>query len=141
MIIDSNLQFCDGQAITATAISQNVIDLGTAGTVPLEGAAMSVNLGAGNELPLMIQVTETFATLTSLTISLETSAAAGLTSATVLYASEAIPVATLVAGYRPPIRWMPDATLLRYIGLRFTVGGSNATAGKISAALGTTVNT
>lgn len=142
MIFDTlQSTFSENQAVTATAISTNVMDLGTLGIVPYESAAIAMNLGAGNEIPLLMQVTETFATLTSLTVSLETSAAAGLTSATVLYSSGAIPVASLLAGFRLPIRWMPDATLLRYIGLRYTVGGSNATAGKITAAFTMGVNT
>lgn len=141
MIIDKNLTFAEDQAVTATAISENVIELIDTGTVYGETAAITRNLGAGNEIPLLIQVTEDFATLTSLTITIETSAAAALTSATVLASSGAIAAADLVAGYRPSVtRVLPDGTLLKYLGLRFTVGGSNATAGKISAALATEVN-
>lgn len=140
MILDLNLLFSENQAITATAVSTNVIQLPANGIVPLSSAALARNLGAGNDIPLLITVTETFATLTSLTITFETSAAAALTSSTVLYSTGAIPVASLVKGYRTPIRWLPDATLLEYIGLRYTVGGSNATAGRITAALATEVN-
>lgn len=139
MILDKNLILSELQAITATAISANVIDLGVNGVVPYEVAAAAMNLGAGNEIPLLLMVNEDFATLTSLTVTLETSAAAGLTSPTVLYTSGAIPVATLKAGYKLPMRWLPDAPLLRYLGVRYTVGGSNATTGKVTAALATEV--
>lgn len=142
MILDANLILAENQAVTATAISQNVILLPTAGTVPLEAAVISRNLGPGNPLPLLIQVTETFATLTSLTITLETSAAAALTSSTVLATSGAVAAATLVAGFQlPAMRFFPNATLLDYVGMRFTVGGSNATAGKVSAAIATWAQT
>lgn len=137
MILDKTLTFAEDQAITATAISENVIAFPDNGTVVYEAAAVVRNLGAGNELPLMIQVTEDFATLTSLTITLETSAAAGLTSSTVLFSTPAIPAASLIAGYKVPIRWLPNGTLLKYLGLRFTVAGSSATAGTITAALAT----
>lgn len=137
MILDTQLMFSEDQAVTATAISENVLQFPALGTVYDEAAAIVRNLGPGNELPLMIQVTEDFATLTSLTITLETSAAAALTSSTVLYTSGAIALASLTAGYRVPMRWMPDGTVLEYLGLRYTVGGSNATAGKITAALAT----
>jgi len=139
MIIDATLTFSENQAVTATAISANVIEFPDNDTVPDEAAAVLRNLGPGNELPLMIQVTETFNTLTSLTITLESSAAAGLTSPTVHWSSGAIPLASLVAGYQPPIRIMPNGTMLKYLGLRYTVTGTAPTLGKISAALATEV--
>jgi hypothetical protein len=141
MILDMNLTLSEAQAVTATAISENVIQWPAMGTPPLSSSALTRNLGAGNEIPVLIQVVENFATLTSLTITLETSAAANLTSSTVLYTTGAIPVASLVAGYRTSMRWLPDATMLEYLGLRYTVAGSNATAGAITAAIATEVNT
>lgn len=136
MIFDTTQSvFSEDQAVTATAISENVMQLPANGIVPYETAALARNMGAGSEIPVLVQVTETFATLTSLTITFETSAAAGLTSPTVLWSSPAIPAATLVAGYILPVRVFPVADLLEYVGLRYTVGGSNATAGKIFAGL------
>lgn len=137
MIIDKTLTFSENQAVTATAISTNVIAWPDLGTPYGETAAPARNLGAGNEIPILVQVTEDFATATSVTISLESSAAAGLTSATVHFTTGAIPIATLVAGYRIPIRVVPDGTMLKYLGMRYTIGGSNATAGKITAAFAT----
>ena len=141
-ILNKNLTFSENQAITATAISENVIEWNDLGIVPGEAAAGDRNLGAGSYVPILIQVVEDFATLTSLTITVETSAAAGLTTPTVIATTPAIPVASLLAGYRiPSPQVLPDATLLKYLGLRFTVAGSNATAGKITAALGTEAQT
>jgi hypothetical protein len=137
MILDTTLLFSENQAVTATAISTNVIQFPANGIVVGEAAAVARNLGPGNELPIMIQVTEAFATATSITFSLESSAAAGLTSATVHWTSAAIPIATLVPGYKLPIRIMPDGTMLQFLGMRYTVGGASATAGKVTAALGT----
>lgn len=137
MIIDAKLTLSEDQAVTATAISENVIAWPDNGTVAGEAAAISRDLGAGNPLPIMIQVTEDFATATSVTISIESSAAAALTSATVHATTGAIPIATLVAGYSIPIRFVPDGTMGKYLGLRYTVTGSNATAGKFSAAVAT----
>lgn len=137
MIIDTlHTTFSEDQAVTATAISENVILLNDAGTVHGDAAAITRNLGIGNEIPLLIQVTEDFNTLTSLTITLETSAAAALTSPTVLASSGAIALADLVAGYRPSFtRIFPDGDLLDYIGLRYTVTGTDPTEGKITAAI------
>jgi len=143
MILNQNLLLSNAQAITATAISANVIAWPDTGIAPNEAAAILRNIGGGTELPMLIQVVETFATLTSLTITIETADDAGLTSgAVVLASSGAIAAATLVAGHRPTFsRVVPDGTMKKYFGLRFTVGGSNATAGKITAAVGTEVNT
>ncbi len=141
MILNANEIFSENQAVTDTAISTNVLEFPDNGTPYGETAAIARNLGAGDEVPLLIQVTEDFATLTSLTITLETSAAAALTSSTVLFSTGAIAAADLVAGYATSIRWLPDTETLKYLGLRYTVTGSNATAGKITAALGTTRNT
>lgn len=142
MILNKNLILAEAQAITATAISQNVIQWPANGIMYGDAAAIVRNLGPGTPMPILLQVVETFATLTSLTITLETAAAADLSSSTVLASSGAIPLASLVAGHRPSfLRYFPDATMLAFLGLRFTVGGSNATAGKITAAVATEVQT
>lgn len=139
MILNANLLFSDAQAITATAISENVIRWPDNGIPSGEAAAIIRNLGAGTPIPLLIQVIEAFATLTSLTITIETADNAALSSgAVVLGSSGAIPAASLVPGFRPSFtRFLPDATLKPFLGLRYTVGGSNATAGKITAAVAT----
>ncbi len=142
MILDLNLLFCEDQAVTATAISTNVIRLQEAGTPHGDAAALTRNLGAGEHIPLLIQVTESFNTLTSLTITLETSDNADLSSSTVMASSGAIPLASLLAGFRPGFtRVLPDGENQDYLGLRFTVAGTNPTTGKITAALATEVNT
>ncbi len=141
MILDKQTTFSELQAVTATALSTNTLRLPTAGTVPREGGPIVRNLGAGNEIPMLIQIGETFVGLTTLTVTIETSNNEDMTSSTVLYTSGAIPVATLRSGYRLPIRWLPDAPLQTYLALRYTVGGTPATAGRISAALATEVNT
>lgn len=141
MILNKNLVFSEKQAITATAISTNVLQFLPTGTVPYDAAAITRNLGRGTYIPLLLQVTTTFATLTSLTITLETADNAALSSgAVVLATTGAIPAASLVAGFRiPSPTVLPDATLKTYLGVRYTVGGSNATAGTITAALATEV--
>lgn len=143
MILNKNLILSEAQAITATAISTNVIQWPANGIPYGEAAAIVRNLGPGTPMPILLQVVEAFATLTSLTITLETADDAGLTAgAVVLATSAAIPLASLVAGHRPSfLRYMPDATMKAFLGLRYTVGGVSATAGKITAALATEVQT
>lgn len=134
MILSAQQLFSDDQAITATAVSTNVIDLGVAGTPYDAAAALNQDVGKGNPVPVLIQVTEDFATLTSLTITLETSANADLSSSTVL-SSEVVTVANLVAGKQTFMQCLPNGVDQRYLGVRYTVTGSNATAGKITAGI------
>lgn len=134
MILSAQELFSDDQAITATAISENVIDLGVAGTPYGAAAALNNDKGKGAAIPVLIQVTADFATLTSLTITVEASAAAGLTSPQVL-ATETIAVADLVAGKQTYMQVLPNGADLRYLGVRYTVTGSNATAGTITAGI------
>jgi len=134
MILSAQQLLSDDQAVTATAISTNVIDLGVAGTPYGAVAALNNDKGKGAKVPVLIQVTEDFATLTSLTVTLEVSAAAALTSPEVL-ATETILVADLIAGKQTHMQCLPDGADLRYLGVRYTVNGSNATAGAITAGI------
>lgn len=134
MILSKNLLLSDDQAITATARSTNVIDLGAPDTPYDAAAALNQDIGKGTKVPLLVQVTEDFATLTSLTITVEVSANADLSSSTVL-SSTTVAVASLVKGYQLPIDCILTGTNKRYLGTRYTVSGSNATAGKITAGI------
>lgn len=135
MITSAQQLFSNDQAVTATAISENVIDLGVRGTPYDAAAALAGDVGKGAGIPVLVQVTEDFATLTSLTFTIETSANADLSSSTVLYSSGAVAAASLVQGYKLPINVLPDGVTGRYLGIRYTVGGSNATAGTVFAAI------
>lgn len=133
MIYDAQTLFSDGQAVTATAASTNSIDLGATGT-PYGGSALVRDIGKSDCIPVSVTVTETFATLTSLTISVETDDNSGFSSAATVFTTTAIPAATLVAGYSVPMLIeFPEGTNERYVRLKYTVGGSNATTGKITA--------
>lgn len=130
MIQDALNLFSDEQAITATAVSTNAIDLGNPnyGDYASPGAA---TLGGH----LYIRVDEDFATLTSLTIALQESSDDGDSDA---YADKithtAIPVAELTAGKMFYLGRIPIG-IERYVRLNYTVTGSNATAGKVTAGI------
>jgi len=134
MIFSAQQLFSDDQAITATAISTNVIDLGLADTPYGAAAALKQDIGKGNKIPLLVQVTEAFNTLTSLTITVEASAAAGLTSPDVLY-TETITLANLTVGKMINLDIVPNGITKRYLGVRYTVTGSNPTLGKVTAGI------
>lgn len=122
MIFDYEAMFSDDQDITTTANSENIVDLG-------EG-------GGAKATPILIgvQVTEDFNNLTSLTVSLTTDDNTGFSSATTLFTSGAILLADLVAGKQinlPPLNNDSE----RYLRLTYTVAGSAATTGQITAGL------
>jgi len=132
MILSSQLIFSDDQAITATAISTNVVDLGVAGTPYGGKAALHQDIGKGAKVPILIQVTETFTNLTSLTIAIETGAAATLATVVI---SKSVLLADLVAGYQFPVDVLPNEIDERYLGVRYTVVGTAPDAGKITAGI------
>jgi hypothetical protein len=136
MIFDKQSLFSDAQAITATAVSTNVIDQGATGT-PIGGSvALARDLGAGGPVPIRIQVTEAFATLTSLTVSIQTSDAEDFGSGVVTVGSTAaIAAADLIAGKVFSLQYVPQGTDKRYVRLNYTVAGSDATAGKVTAGI------
>lgn len=136
MIFDKQSLFSDDQAITATAVSTNVIDLGATGT-PIGGSvALARDLGAGGPVPLRVQVTEAFATLTSLTAVLQTSDAEDFGSGVETVATTgAIAAADLIAGAVLTPQYVPRGANKRYLRMSYTVAGSDATAGKIIAGI------
>ena len=122
MLFDKQALFSDNQAITTTAVSENVVCLA-------KGAIKDVALG--NPLPLAILVTKTFAGLTNLTVTIETATDKEFSDATVLATTGAIPAADLVAGYTFPINFIPKGNK-GYMRAKYTVSGT-ATAGTITA--------
>lgn len=123
MLLDTQNLFSDAQAITASAASNNVVRFGK---------------GDISFLPLLIQVVEDFATLTSLTVKVQTAADAAFTTPVDL-ASTTIAAADLKAGAILPINYIPKGNL-GYMRLYYTVTGSNATAGKITAGVANSID-
>lgn len=135
MILDERNEFCDATSAIlniGNAIIGDVIDLKPSTTNP----NTTVDL-EGSDLYLVIQVDTTFVGATSTTkFELASDSTADLaTSKTVHFATPAIPVATLVAGYTVCAVKLPSGSYERYLGLWETVATANVTAGKINAFL------
>lgn len=130
MMLDERGKFSDDQAITATADSTNSYDQGAMGST-FDGASLVRKAGVLQNIPLLIQVTEDFNTLTSLTITIESDDDPAFGSATSVM-SFSVPLASLVAGYVIPIQRLPVISE-RYIQINYTVVGTNPTTGKITA--------
>lgn len=121
------------QAITATAISTNVIDLRQPSGAP---ALVDNGIPGGAGLWLVVQTIQAFNTLTSLTITLESDSAAGLATAPVVHFSTgAIALASLTANTILARVPLPSASYKRFLGLRYTVTGTNPTQGSLLAHL------
>lgn len=79
-MLDKQSEVSYNQAVTATAVSENSIDLGVPGTPTYANGAVKQDMGAGTAIPLEATVTEDFATLTSLQVQVVTSDNADLSS-------------------------------------------------------------
>jgi hypothetical protein len=131
MIIDAQLQFSDAQAVTATAVGTNVIDL-------------SVNRSIGNGEPMAaVFVVDVAADQTTAdetyTFEVEYASDAAQTTARQLVGRRVFEAGTptapaqdadlLVAGFKVVIP-IPPTTLAesnQYIGIRYVVGGTTPT--------------
>ena len=133
MIMDKNTTFCDALAVNSaagTTLEGDVIDLGAA----------SLNPGAGQPIHLVIQVTEAFTSGGSATVAfvLASDAQAAIATngaATEHYLTEAIPVASLVVGYKRLVALPQGVDYERYLGVLVTTAAATTTAGSISAFL------
>lgn len=128
--------FSNQQAITASAASTSSIDLSATGTpAPGHTVALSRDIGRGNPVNIRVQVTEAFATCDSLKVAVQTDADTAFGSVVTVLETEAIAVASLTVGYVFNLQWIPRNTDERYLRLYYTVAGSNATTGKVFAAV------
>lgn len=138
MVLDKSTLLSEAQAVTASAASTNVLDLGALGKTAYGGRQLTHKVGEGKCIPLLIQVVEDFATLTSLKISVETDDNDAFSSAKEIL-SQTVAVADLKKGFISAIDKLPRGIKERYVRVYFTVNGSNATAGKVTAGIALSV--
>lgn len=132
MIFSAQQLFSDDQAITASADSTNVIDLGVRATPFGAVAALTGDIGKGTMIPLLAQVTEAFDALTTLEIKVSTGATTAL-GTTIL--SQTIALADLVVGKQLSFCVLPKDITERYLGIEYVVVGTAPTVGKITAGI------
>ena len=123
MITDQFLRVSDAQAVTTTAVSTNTIDLSVARDV-----------GEGKELLMHFAVTAAMVGGTSIKFEVISSAAANLSSPTVIGSSDAVVTASLTLGKSIAVVINPQIASegQRYLGARYTVSGTYS-AGTITA--------
>ena len=131
MILDKFLEFSDAQAVTATAISTNVVDL-----YPLGGNA-SRDIGNGENIYLIVRTLAAATDVGSdatLTVTFESSNAEALSASTVHFSTGALAFATFSPAGTELARFkLPGGNYLRYLGVRYTVANGPLTGGTFDA--------
>lgn len=114
MIIDSQHLFSDAQALTVTAASTNIIDLG-----------VERKLGVGEPMAVVISCDVALAgTSPTLVVTLQSDDNSGFSSATSIIATQSL--SALAAGAKIVLPLMAGNTE-RYIRLNYTLGGTSPT--------------
>ena len=130
MLLDKQLELSNAQAITASASSTNVVDLG-----PKTGAGKN-SLGTDG-LNLHLQVDEAFtaAGAATMSITIRSSDSENMSSPTLHTVTDAIPKASLGLGAKIDAIPVPRG-VKRYVDAYYTVATGPMTAGKITARIG-----
>lgn len=134
-----------GSGAFATYTSYNSYDTIVAGVPTATGATGNTlggpllhDIGRGRPMFFLSQINLAVlsAGAATLEVDLITSAAAALTSATVVLPGPvAVPKATLVAGYRFPHKALPAKITQQFLGAQIIIGTAALTQGKITNAL------
>lgn len=131
MILDNQTLLSNQQAITASAASTNIIDLGPINT------GIVRDIGKGHPIPILVQVTEDFAAAGAgtLTVAIQTDDNSAFSSAKTVYTTAALALADLKAGRQITLDYIPRGTNERFMRLNYTVGTGPMTAGKVHAGI------
>lgn len=125
-ILDKQLQYSDKQAVTATAVSTNVVDAGAT-----KNPAIGRDLGAGTSLFLFLAISQAFAAAGAATLTATLQDSADNTTFADVASIGPLSIAQLAAGQS---KWVgfPIPTR-RYTRVNYTVATGPFTAGIISA--------
>jgi hypothetical protein len=132
MLIDGQVEFSDAQAVTATANSTNVIDMGLA----------NQDAGTGQPLYIVVQVQAAMTDAGSdstVAVTVVDDDNAALSSAATIQTIGTF-AATSAVGTRLVAVLQPNAITQRYVGLAYTVANGNLTTGSFDAFLTTDVD-
>ena len=126
MLFSAQQLFSEAQAVTTTAVSTNIIDLGATGTVLNAPAALIRDIGKGEPIDIRIQLlADAGGTTPTLVATLEVDDNSGFSSAKIVGTSATITSGT--EGQVVSIHWVPDGTDERYLRLNYTTGGTTPT--------------
>ena len=131
MILDAQNLFSTAQALTATAASTNVIDLGVARDIGTTGFAPAPSV--------VMQVISALVSAGSSTLTVTVQGSTDNSTFDDMVSTRAIPKASLTAGALFSVKMPPlqiGQSLPRYIRLYYTAGTADFTGGTITAWLG-----
>lgn len=125
MLLSSQQIFSDGQNITSSGASTNVIDLGSTGTVLGAPAALTRDIGKGTPVEFIVQLTAAASgTSPTLSVAVQVDTVENFASATTVATSET--KAGGAAGDRIQLNCtLPEGTNERYLRLYYTLGGTS----------------
>ena len=127
MLMSNQQLFSDSQALTTTAASTNVIDLGATGTVLDAPAALVRDIGKGKPIPIFVRLeVDAGGTSPTLDVAVQIDTVENFASATT------VATATQVAGGSAGDEvyldvYLPEGTDERYLRLNYTLGGTTPT--------------
>lgn len=127
MILDKLLMFSEAQAVTATAASSDVIDLG-----PIDGTRRDIGVGYPLEFWAMVNTAAAAAGAATVNVQLQTSP--DNSAWTTIYDSGALALATLAAGKRVVSAKVPQG-VLRYLRVNYSVATGPLTAGSFTSGI------
>lgn len=126
MLLSKEQNFSEAQALTATAASTNIIDLGSTGTVLKAPAALVRDIGKGKRIDILVQLdVDSGGTSPTLDVALQVDTVENFASPTTVASAQQ--VAGGSAGDRVSLYWVPEGSNQRYLRLNYTLGGTSPT--------------
>lgn len=127
MILDKLLMFSEAQAVTASAASTDVIDLG-----PIDGTRRDI--GVGEPLEFWANVNTTAAAAGAATVNIQLQTSADNSTWVTLLDSGSLALAALTAGKRVISAKVPQG-VLKYLRVNYVVGTGPLTAGAFTSGI------
>ncbi len=126
MLMSKQQNFSEAQALTATAVSTNTIDLGATYTVLGSPVALTRDIGPGQQIAVLVQlIVDSGGTSPTIDVTLEVDDNDAFSSAKVV--ATATQVAGGSAGDTVGLEWIPSGTDERYLRINYTLGGTSPT--------------
>ena len=127
MMLSAEQIFSDSQALTATAASTNIIDLGATGTVLGAPAALVRDIGPGKAVEFIVQLdVDSGGTSPTLDVAVQVDTVSAFSSPTTVASSEQLAGGS--AGDRVQLNCtLPEGTNQRYLRLNYTLSGTSPT--------------
>ncbi|MBS6032227.1 MAG: hypothetical protein KIB40_03580 [Pantoea sp.] len=127
MILDKLLMFSEAQAVTASAASTDVIDLG-----PIDGTRRDI--GVGYPLELFVNVNTTAAAAGAATVNIQLQTSPDNSTWTTLASTSDLALSALTSGKRVWSQKVPQG-VQRYLRVNYVVGTGPLTAGAFTAGI------